>query len=118
MAAASRRSPGRLAAREPLGSRQAPLRAGGLDLAPVAGGAALIGLTLAAFWFRNAHLGVLLIGVALTGFNWLAYPRPGPASAQNGIVVGLLVCLFALIPHDADQPPLAWRPLTRDSDGP
>lgn len=101
-----------------LGTPEAALlRAGGIDLIPVAGGLALVGLTLAAFRFRNARLGVLVVGVALIAFNWLAYPRPGPASAQNGIAVGLLVCLFAIIPNDADRPPVGWRPLTDQADG-
>lgn len=95
----------------------APLRAGGLDLVPVAAGLALIGLTLAAFRFQHAHVAVLVLGVALIAFNWLAYPRPGPASAQNGIVVGLLVCLFAIIPNESDRPPEGWRPLTDGADG-
>jgi hypothetical protein len=95
----------------------AALRLGGVDLVPLVGGIALVGLTLAAFRFRNAHTGVLVVGVALIAFNWLAYPRPGPASAQNGIAVGLMVCLFAIIPNDSDQPPVGWRPLTEHSDG-
>lgn len=98
------------------GPEVAPLRAGGLDLVPVAAGLALMGLTLAAFRFQHAHVAVLALGVALVAFNWLAYPRPGPASAQNGIAVGLLLCLFAIVPNDADRPPEGWRPLTEDAD--
>lgn len=85
-----------------------------LRVAPVVAGVLLMALALASRRFPRVNVLVLATGALTILWNWMAYPRPGPPVAQNGIVVGLVVCLFALVPTDPGRPPRAWRPLSRD----
>lgn len=58
---------------------------------------------------RHAHAGTLLVAVLLIAWAWSSFPRPGPAVAQNQILVGLLLGLLAVVPTEAGRPPVAWR---------
>lgn len=62
------------------------------------------------FWNRTAWAHFLLLPLALwlIVFAYLA-GHPAPAYAQNQIVVGLLLAMFAIIPNDADLIPPDWR---------
>jgi hypothetical protein len=62
------------------------------------------------FWNRTVRAHFLLLPLAA----WLivfGYPAglPAPPSAQNQIVIGLSLAMFAIIPNDADLIPPAWR---------
>ena len=84
------------------GAGLVPVLAGGLLVA-----AALVGLRVRSPRPRWITMGV---GVFLVAWNWAAHPRPGPPEAQVGILVGLLVALFAVVPDDSLSPPEGWRP--------
>lgn len=60
-------------------------------------------------WLRHAHAATLAVALLLLAAGWLITPRPGPAAAQNRILVGLLLALFALAPTHAERPPPTWR---------
>lgn len=73
--------------------------------------AAVVVLALLPYWapLRRAHLGELLVAAWLVGFGWFAaFETPTP-SAQNHIVVGLLLGMLAIVPSRASEPPLSWR---------
>jgi hypothetical protein len=57
---------------------------------------------------RRAHLGTCAVALWLIGFRYAAEAaRP---AAQNQIVVGLLLFMFAIVPSEASRPPRSWRP--------
>ena len=58
---------------------------------------------------RRAHLGSLAVGAWLTVVGYVATRTEATAAAQNHIVVGLLLLMFALIPTEASLPPRSWR---------
>jgi peptidoglycan/LPS O-acetylase OafA/YrhL len=62
------------------------------------------------FWNRTApaHFLILLVAGWLIIFGYLA-GHPAPPSAQNQIIVGLLLVMFAIIPNNADEMPEAWQ---------
>lgn len=72
----------------------------------------IVGLfSLLSFWrpLRHSHL---LTGIAAVVMILLAYfagPRPGPAAAQNQIVIGLLLAMLSIVPNEATLPPEPWR---------
>ncbi|HEX2254255.1 MAG TPA: SPW repeat protein [Thermoanaerobaculia bacterium] len=68
-------------------------------------------LALLSFWTpaRRAHLGILAVAVWVAAYGYFAFPHPAAPGAQNDILVGLTLLVFAIIPSDANQPPLAWR---------
>jgi hypothetical protein len=74
-------------------------------------GALVIGFSLAAFWrpLRRANIGTIGIALWLTLYGYFSAPRPGPPGAQNDIVVGLLLLVFAILPTDTNRPPDRWR---------
>jgi hypothetical protein len=75
-----------------------------------AGGAVFVLACLSAFRrLRRAHLGNLLVGAWLSGYGYLAFPHPAPPGAQNELLVGLTLLLFAIAPSRANEPPVAWR---------
>jgi hypothetical protein len=41
----------------------------------------------------------------LAGHGYVSAVRPGPPAAQNEIMVGLLLLLFAILPNDVNRPP-------------
>jgi hypothetical protein len=74
-------------------------------------GFALITLALFSFWrpMRHAHLAIVLLGLWLIGFAYLAAPYPTPPGLQNDLMLGLLLLMFAIIPNEASLPPEKWR---------
>ena len=83
---------------------------------PLVAGIAVLLVSALSTRMRNAHLLVLLVAVGLVAWGWLRFPRPGPAAAQNAILVGLTLGLFGIIPNEAHEPPPAWRPHIRPDD--
>lgn len=76
----------------------------------VCGGAIAVA-SLLSFWRPTRHARFLTLAASL----WLALhgyfsaERPGPAAAQNELVVGLTLLLFALMPNDVNEVPEPWR---------
>lgn len=63
------------------------------------------------FWepTRRAHLATFALGAWLALFGYFSADRPGPPAAQNDLVVGLLLMIFAVVPTEASRPPIPWR---------
>ena len=82
--------------------------------------ALIVAASLASFWrpLRRASLATLLCGIGVAAHGYLSAPRPGPPAAQNEIVVGLLLILFAIIPTEANRPPQPWRREGADDEAP
>jgi hypothetical protein len=74
-------------------------------------GVAMVLLALLSFWhaLRHVHLLNLLVAAWLIGFGYIYGGYPSPPGAQNNILLGLILLLFAVIPNEANQPPLPWR---------
>lgn len=74
-------------------------------------GAVVIVMALLSFWepTRLARFVTLGVSLWLALHGYFAAERPGPPAAQNEIMIGLTILLFAIIPNDASQPPTAWR---------
>jgi hypothetical protein len=74
-------------------------------------GIALVTLALFSFWrpMRHAHLAIVLLGLWLISFAYLAAPYPTPPALQNDLMLGLLLLMFAIIPNEASLPPEKWR---------
>lgn len=72
--------------------------------------AAVIGFGLLSFWDRTkwTHFLTLLVALWLIGFGYSA-GYPSPPTAQNQIVVGVLLGMFAIIPNRTNEMPAAWR---------
>lgn len=65
---------------------------------------------------RHLHLATLLVALFLIAWAWATFqPRPGPAGAQNQILVGLLLGLLAVVPSRIDRPPESWQPYVERS---
>ena len=62
-----------------------------------------------------AHFLVLFVAVWLIVFGYLA-GHPAPPSAQNQIIVGLLLGMFAIIPNRANEMPKAWQKFYAERD--
>ena len=74
-------------------------------------GGLLIVASLLSFWqpTRHARFATLLVALWLAAHGYFAAARPGPPAAQNEIMIGLTLLLFAIIPSEATQPPPPWR---------
>jgi hypothetical protein len=73
-------------------------------------GLAVVVLGLLSFWNRTQrmHLLILLVAAWLILSGYLS-GYPSPPAAQNQIVVGLVLGMFAIIPNRANEMPDAWR---------
>ena len=74
-------------------------------------GAIVIVMSGLSFWqpARLARFGTLGVSLWLALHGYVAAERPGPPAAQNEIMIGLTLLLFAIIPNEASRPPAAWR---------
>ena len=74
-------------------------------------GAAVMTLALLAHWgpTRYAHVGTLILSIAMFLVPRLTLSPEIPPAAQNFMMVGLLLAMFALVPNEASRPPRAWR---------
>jgi hypothetical protein len=59
---------------------------------------------------RVVRVATLPIALVLGAWAWTAFPRRGPAGAQNQLLVALVLPLLAFVPRAPDHPPLSWRP--------
>lgn len=57
----------------------------------------------------HAHLAILAVAAWLATAAYLAPGSPPPPTAQNHLMVALLLAMFALVPSDASKPPRRWR---------
>jgi hypothetical protein len=70
------------------------------------------------YWPKTFWAHFLLLPVAL----WLivyayTFGHPAPPTAQNQIVTGLLIAMFAIIPNGADELPDDWKRFYAGSGG-
>ena len=74
-------------------------------------GSIVVILSLLCFWrpLQRASIGTLLVSLWLMVHGYVSAERPGPPAAQNEIVLGLLLLVFAIIPSEASLPPRPWR---------
>lgn len=74
-------------------------------------GSIVIAASLLCFWRRadRAYFVTLMMAFWLMGHGYFSAARPGPPPAQNEIMVGLLLLLFAILPTETNQPPGPWR---------
>ena len=90
---------------------------GGYVFNAVACGAAIAVASLLSFWRPTRHARFLTLAASL----WLALhgyfgaERPGPPAAQNELVIGLTLLLFAIMPNEVNQVPEPWRPANQPS---
>jgi len=65
---------------------------------------------LFSFWKRSgwAHFLTLIIALWLIGYGYFA-GLPSPPTAQNRIITGLLLAMFAIIPNRAEEIPAGWQ---------
>lgn len=77
----------------------------------VAAGSVVVIASLLSFWPRaaGARFVTLLASLWLAGHGYFAAPRPGPPAAQNEIMLGLLLLVFAILPNETNRPPESWR---------
>lgn len=71
---------------------------------------AIATLALLSFWHRTryAHLGILVPAAAMMLHGRFLAGDPMQALAQNHLVLGLLLAMFAIIPTRVVLPPLPW----------
>lgn len=65
-----------------------------------------------AYW---AHFMILLVALWLIVYGYLL-GYPSPPTAQNQIMTGLLLAIFAIIPNDIDEMPDSWRKFYTDEE--
>jgi hypothetical protein len=77
----------------------------------VVSGAVVIVMAVLSFWEPTRLTRFVTLGVSLwlALHGYFAAERPGPPAAQNEIMIGLTLLLFAIIPNEASRPPRAWR---------
>lgn len=77
----------------------------------LAAGLMLIVLSLASYWKPTAwaHWLLLPMGGWLVGFGRLWSEPPIGPGFQNNILLGLVLLMFAVVPNEAAEPPVAWR---------
>jgi hypothetical protein len=76
-----------------------------------ASGAIVISASALSVWrpMRRAHFVTLLVALALAVHGYFSAARPGPPAAQNEIVIGLTLLLFAVLPGEPNELPVPWR---------
>lgn len=84
---------------------------GRLVASDLAAGTLVVLLAVVSFWRRagRAHLAELAVAVWLVAFGRFAFDFPPPPGAQNELLVGLVLVLFAIVPTRAADPPARWR---------
>jgi hypothetical protein len=70
----------------------------------------VIALALSSFWrpLKYAHLAIAGVALWLIGHGYLAALHPAPLALQNGILVGWLLLMLAIIPNEASYPQKKW----------
>ena len=70
-------------------------------------GLIVIAASLVAFWPRAGWARYITLAASgwLAVHGYLSAVRPGPPAAQNEIMIGLLLLLFAILPNHVNRPP-------------
>lgn len=91
----------------------------GLWANDLACGSAIIVFGLFSWWRPTRHAHLLSVAVAgwLVAFAYREGLGGASPAAQNHMVLGLLLLMFAIIPNDAAQPPREWRGAVLDHSG-
>lgn len=78
-------------------------------------GGIVIVLGVLSFWRPTRHAHWLTIGVAvwLIGFAYRYAGHAPPAAAQNNVLLGWLLLMFAIIPNRSEHPPEKLDPRLR-----
>ena len=73
--------------------------------------AVVIFFALLSYWppLSKIHLATAVLSLVLIGIGRLSSLDHPPPGAQNEIVVGLLLLMFALVPSHSAEPPAAWQ---------
>ncbi len=76
-----------------------------------AAGAIAAVASLASCWDPLRHARFLTLGVSfwLMLHGYFSAARPGPPAAQNELVVGSILLLFAILPNEINAKPRPWR---------
>jgi hypothetical protein len=66
---------------------------------------------LLSYWppLKHIHLATAVVALALVAIGRFSSWEHPPPGAQNQIVIGLLLLMFALVPSHASQPPETWQ---------
>ena len=74
-------------------------------------GLAIVALSALSFWrpLQKVHLAEILIAGWLIGVAYVTATHPASALVQSDILVGLFLLNFAIIPSEANRPPVSWR---------
>jgi hypothetical protein len=74
-------------------------------------GAIHIVTSVLCFWepTRLARIVTLGVSIWLALHGYFGADRPGPPAAQNELMVGLTLLVFAIIPNETSLPPRPWR---------
>jgi hypothetical protein len=74
--------------------------------------------SLLSFWDRTrfAHIVTLFGSLWLAAHGYFWADRPGPPGAQNELIVGLLLLLFAILPNEINDVPRPWRGQASDAE--
>jgi hypothetical protein len=74
-------------------------------------GAAIVALSVLSFWrpLRKAHLVEIPIAIWMLGFAYFTSAHPAPALVQSDLLAALFLLNFAIIPSQANLPPVSWR---------
>jgi len=83
-------------------------------LLPLAVGVFILFVVALARRGSRMHALVPVMAVLFTVWGWTRFARPGPAVAQNAILMGLLLTLLGFVPDEATRPPPGWRPWVRE----
>lgn len=71
--------------------------------------AVVISMASVAQRLRHLHLLLFLLGGWLAGVGYVAGGYPSAPGYTNEIIIGLTLMMFAIIPNQANQPPVGWR---------
>lgn len=85
----------------------------------VTAGSLVVLMAILSFWrpTAGAHFVTIAIALGLGLYGYFGFERPGPPVAQNEITLALLLLLLAIIPNEANEPPVPWREAARRADG-
>lgn len=77
----------------------------------LAAGTLVVLAALLSWWrpLRRLHLVLVPVGLWLAAFGRWCVGYPVPPAGQNGICVGILLVMLAVVPSMAAAPPAPWR---------
>jgi hypothetical protein len=74
-------------------------------------GSAIVLLGVLSFWrgSKKAHLAEIPVSLWILSFAYFGSAHPAPAIAQSDFLTALFLLNFAIIPSQANLPPISWR---------